>query len=899
MAGLTSNVLSFSTLSSRSVYSRLFELFEKLNVKLCLVPLDPFSKKPSRAGWADPDYDDTTYSWARHVGNVGIVVGRSNLLVIDCDNNETVDFFTKLAQEIDLSVDTLIVQTRRGKHFYYYCEFSHELEKKQFSYNDIKLDILAGNKCQVVSPFSLLKLDEEGNILDPKAKDFVLFEYTPVNVPQKLVELSREKYEALLAKLESFTQKSKKILQLPPYVETTETTENEERELTDEEIEKLVEIVSEYFIEGQRQNLILYLTGYLRKELNISEESILKLYEHLQPIDDPKDRKARIAAIKKTYEKDLANITGLSGLTEVLGEEVAKELCNKIKKTLKLQTKEEDKEQPTQTEYVYVELNRKTKKYARCNYNTLTIEAGAFEKNELIEEYFYVVHYKVFDCCIGKIYAIENPLTKEKKYEIHFISRNPEEPHTVLKGSIQEIWEEMRAKTSYVLNTSVGLNILTAVFNHYLKKGWYEKKQEELPPGFYYLDGQLIAQGFEEKEYTKEDLQKAALFLNEYIYSHPNPPLIASIVKAGILLPLAFAQKQLVLTGKLRKRMRYLYLTGETKSGKTTTALLLACMWNQNSQISNKISYASFNTEARAGKYLSSSTHILIVDEVSKDLETSTVKELLKYAQEDIIARTIQSRSLKQIHYPALAAIVMTSNSHFPEDPALLERFIVFRFRKSDKISAAERAKYEKEDFNRLWPIAQFVWNHIKKNGLRDDYINYATEILKALYQEAEVEADWLDWKFKDDTSETEEEQIYNKEIEFFTAVQKFFSYHVKPKEGVHYAKCVYDALRLGQFGRWIWIDESGFVYISKDFLVELKKSYKCNVRDLEELSDLTGWEKKQKRCEKNDKKTTIWVVSTSVTEFFHRLNYIPRPMSSLEFEEYLANRLPKDSIPF
>jgi hypothetical protein len=108
-----------------------------------------------------------------------------------------------------------------------------------------------------------------------------------------------------------------------------------------------------------------------------------------------------------------------------------------------------------------------------------------------------------------------------------------------------------------------------------------------------------------------------------------------------------------------------------------------------------------------------------------------------------------------------------------------------------------------------------------------------------------------------------------------------------------------YDALKLGQFGRWIWVDDAGFVYISKDFLIELKKSYKCNVRDLEELSDLTGWEKKQKRCEKNDKKTTIWVVSTSVTEFFHRLNYIPRPMNSLEFEEYLANRLPKDSIPF
>jgi hypothetical protein len=505
------------------------------------------------------------------------------------------------------------------------------------------------------------------------------------------------------------------------------------------------------------------------------------------------------------------------------------------------------------------------------------------------------VHNKVLACCIEKLYIIENPLTKEESLEIHFISKNLGKPKVILRGNLQEIWEQLKTKTTYVLDISRALNILTAVLQHYFERNWFEKKKEELPAGFYYLDEQLVAQSFEEKEYTKEDLQKAALFLNEYIYSHPNPPLIASIIKAGILLPFAFCQKQLVLAGKLRKRMRYLYLTGETKSGKTTTALLLQRIWGWD----YKISYASFNTEARVGKHLSNSTHILVVDEVSKDLETSPVKELLKYAQEDIVARSIQSRGLKQIHYPALAALIMTSNSHFPSDPALLERFIVFRFRKLDKISAVERAKYEREDFNKLWPIAQFVWNYVKKNGLRDDYINYATEILKALYQEAEVEAYWLDWEFKDDTSETEEEQVYNREIEFFTAVQKFFNYHVKPKEGVHYAKCVYDALKLGQFGRWIWIDDAGLVYISKDFLIELKKSYKCNVRDLEELSDLTGWEKKQKRCEKGDKKTTIWVVSTSITEFFYKLNYIPRNMSSLEFEEYLANRLPKDIIPF
>jgi hypothetical protein len=717
----------------------------------------------------------------------------------------------------------------------------------------------------------------------------------------------------LLEKLESSLAKPKQPLHLPPYVE------KKEKELTDEEIEKLVEIISEHFIEGQRQNLILYLAGYLRKELNISEESIYKLYEQFQPVDDRKDIKARRAAIRKTFEKELDNITGWSGLVETLGEETARELCNKIKQALNLQpqkTKKKKKDktsleeflqeiqneeieeiaQPNiQNNYVYVEINRKAKKFARCNYNTLCIELGAFEKNEFLDKYFFVVHYKVFDCCIDKIYVIENPLTKEENFEIHFVSKIPAKPYAVIEGSIQEIWEEMKAKTSYILNTSVGLNILTAVFNHYLKQNWYEKKKEELPPGFYYIDNQIVASQFEEKEYTKEDLQKAALFLNEYIYNHQNPKLIASIIKAGLLLPFSFAQKQMVNNGKLRKRMKYLYLYGETKAGKTTTALLLSKIWGTD----YKVNYAGFNTEARVGKHISTSTHIIIVDEVSKDLETNSVKEILKYAQEDLMARTIISKTQKQIQYPALAGIIMTSNAHFPEDPALLQRFLVFRFRSSDRIPAEKRNKYEREDFNILECIGQFAWNHIKNHGLKDDYIDYATEILRNFYKEAEVEAEWLDWEFKDDTSETEEEQAYNREIEFFTAVQRFFNHQIKPKENVPYARCIYDALKAGQFGRWIWVDENGFVYISKDFLIELKKSYKCGIRDLEELSDLTGWEKKQKRCEKGDKKTTIWVVSTSVTEFFHKLNYIPRPMNSLEFEDFLANRLPKDSIPF
>jgi hypothetical protein len=164
----------------------------------------------------------------------------------------------------------------------------------------------------------------------------------------------------------------------------------------------------------------------------------------------------------------------------------------------------------------------------------------------------------------------------------------------------------------------------------------------------------------------------------------------------------------------------------------------------------------------------------------------------------------------------------------------------------------------------------------------------YATEILKAFYEAAEVEAEWLKWAFIHDTAETEEEQEYKREAEFYNAVIKFFTQNIKPREGLSFAKSVYYALKELTFGRWIWIDDNDIVYISKDFLIELKKINRGEIRDLEELSSITGWERKKKRYEYS----IIWVVATSVEDFFYRLNFIPQLLSSTEFKEFLAGKL-------
>jgi hypothetical protein len=229
----------------------------------------------------------------------------------------------------------------------------------------------------------------------------------------------------------------------------------------------------------------------------------------------------------------------------------------------------------------------------------------------------------------------------------------------------------------------------------------------------------------------------------------------------------------------------------------------------------------------------------------------------------------------------------MTSNSHFPEDPALLERFYVFRFRKIDKISAADRAKYEKEDFNCLTPLGQFVFQYVKQHGLRDNYIMYATEILKTFYEEAQIHAEWLDWAFIHDTEETAEEQEYKKEMDFFTALLKFFLQNIKTEKGQNLAQGIYTALKERQFPRWIWCDENYIVYITNDFLLELQKFYRSTIRNLEELKEITGWIKMFKRCYN----TRIRVLQTTVMDIFYRLNLTPDLLSTTEFHEWINNR--------
>ena len=852
-----------------SVFLKVKTFFDKLKINCCYVPLDPYSKKPSVPGWTDPDYDHSSICWARHPGNIGIIPGRSNLIVFDCDSNETIQFFKELARKINLDLNTLVVKTRKGRHYYYYCKFSKELERKQFHNNQIKLDILAGNKCQVVAPFSQLKIDENGNLLDYKTEEYVLFEYEPVNVPEKLVEITREQYETIIFELEKqFKQEQKKEKQAK-----TKTEIQEERELTDDEIEKIIEIIQPYWQEGYRQFFLLYLSGFLRKDLKISEESVARLYEKLiaNINDDPDDFKARNKAIKNTYKKPEEEIAGYSGLCNVLGEEITKKLVSKICEVLNIEYYRIKKN-------IFIEFSEK--KWIRIDNDEKVIEIGKFdEKGEFIKS------YRVF-ICVFEIYVLKNLLNQESfKYEVRCISKHPIEKEFIARGTLQEIWEQIYASTSYVEMPSIGETVLKRLANFYFEKGWYEEKFEELPPGFYYVKENniefIFASQFD-NEYSKEELVKAANLLNEYVSSHPNPQLIASVIKAGLLLPFSFVQKQ----KGTRNLMRWIYLYGTTKAGKTTTAKVIQAIWNHE-YITN---WASFCTEARVAKHLSNSTFTVIVDEVGETIENPNISLMLKMVFEEQIARQIQTKTHKTLTFPALAGIIMTSNTYFPNDPAYLNRFFIFHFPKSTQIPPHQRQKFSKRElFETLPPIGKFVWDYIIQHGWKDNYIEYATEILRALFLETlnEVPA-WVEMEFRTNNEETEEEQEAEKEAIFYSALLSFLHSRVRKSEQ-----------RLGkyQFARDVYADlvdmklgciysDGWNVYITRELLEACKKfNNTFTFKTLAEIAEITGWEKERKKI----KGKTTRVLKTTIVDFLFQLNLIPKRLTKLEFEQFTS----------
>ena len=115
------------------------------------------------------------------------------------------------------------------------------------------------------------------------------------------------------------------------------------------DISQVIEILKPHYNNGIRNDLVLYLSGWLRK-LGVSLEAAEELINELAKDDEEKGN--RIRTLHETYKKqDLDEIAGYSGLLKLLSydcnEDDAKEKLKKVKEIIdkKFETNKDNKKE--------------------------------------------------------------------------------------------------------------------------------------------------------------------------------------------------------------------------------------------------------------------------------------------------------------------------------------------------------------------------------------------------------------------------------------------------------------------------------------------------------------------------------------------------------------------------
>jgi len=318
-----SKVTHFSTLSSKhSKSSELLFKFLELYLKhnLVVIPLSALSKVPSKGFELEKAYEtgQVDYNWEEHDGNIAVVSGFNNLLIIDCDSQEAVTWLE--SQEEFISTAT--VKTRRGHHYWYYLyNVPSEFEKRSFKLNDI--EFLFGRRYAVAPP-STVRHGEE------------IFHYTFIDgydVVQHELNIALLDFEAFKKLLDkAHIRAGKKYEQVKHTAKQYAVNADDQEKLT--AFLQIVQLSKQYYTEGLRQTIWLALAGVARKlhlQKEIVEDILLKeLYEELKDNDS---KKQRLSAVKETYKKPIEKIAGISILIQhVFNEEDAQTALNILRR---------------------------------------------------------------------------------------------------------------------------------------------------------------------------------------------------------------------------------------------------------------------------------------------------------------------------------------------------------------------------------------------------------------------------------------------------------------------------------------------------------------------------------------------------------------------------------------
>ncbi|MEM4976512.1 MAG: hypothetical protein QXT64_04225, partial [Desulfurococcaceae archaeon] len=558
-----------------------------------------------------------------------------------------------------------------------------------------------------------------------------------------------------------------------------ETPKQGVRELSDSEILRIADLLKDAYRPGYRQFLVLYLSGWLAKA-RVRPLSAVKLVKHLcESTGDTDPLKTRLSAVVYSYKKAGINVDeysteiealtgvkpyglereiqeekvkGVSGLQEILestlGEDRALSIIHELSEMLQTLSPYRDS--------IIELLDYERQLYAVANLRKLVIVRAKRVNNALVYK------ERVAVVCPTRVVVYSNPIGGVTKYEVVFEGATLQRPLVVGPALVDEIADRL-AIEGLVYHRKLICDTLSAIIQAFIRKGKAEIKTEIESPGFYLVDGRLVSVRYNIENVDSEKLKQALTLLNELAevwFKHVQDKF-STIVKWGAVAPFSYILKQ------KGRWIPWLYLYGDSATGKTTLGKLVLRMWGLDAK--HEKTGASIDTVARLGYVLSTSTFPVLVNEPGGALSKEDVVEMVKNAVENTTARGKYIRGT-YTEYPALAPLIFTSNKFLPRDDALLRRFKVITFSYGEKIPIEKQKEFKEKVEPRLAVLSEIgrcIAKQVKAQDL--DHID-PKFLLEKCYEIAGLEKPaWINLEY------TESSEVHESILEEF--VERFKKY--------------------------------------------------------------------------------------------------------------------------
>ena len=647
--------------------------------------------------------------------NIGIICGAvsGNLMVLDFDSEEVFyNFLMKLDDDLLNAIrNTWIIKTGKGIHVYF--RTPNPIKTRRF--RDLGIDI-QGEGSYVVAPPSI---HPNGSIYEFK------------RLADSIYILSEGQLNKLLNILEEMRKKpSKEDKQKEPAKQL--------RELTDDQIEKVINLFLPYWVEGRRHILSLAIAGALYWN-GYSLESAKRLIERLCDRAKDEEKDDRIRVVEDTYKK-------------------AKELESKGESILiayKTWFKSSGIPEDKLDELVYKFITTIKGKFVFGFGQFTVLESDNSMivcdfKNCLIRRVWWynignnqIKRWESIATCVPvDIEVIHNEDIEQ--YKIQF--KTQEGQTFSVEGDISEI-SSMLKKTARVTKRQKFEDALSLIISRAVAIGCCRIVRGERVKGILLINNQPTTFDFD-INYTIDELKEALQLLNDFVklseFNKERVAKISKIIKWFVVSGFNYVYKQ------LGHWIPHLYIYGESDTGKTATARFLQNIWHDTSMYS----LGSIDSPYRLGILLSNTTFPIVINEMDFDSLSDEVVELWKNAVDGIIIRTRYGKKVK-----AYGILCFTSNTSIPSNRAIQKRLEIIHFDPQDSIKLIEQKdEFEKLNAKRekLKAIGKFAFNFIKDNieMLKTyDWEALGEIILREAYRTAGLEVPyWIDYEYKEES---------------------------------------------------------------------------------------------------------------------------------------------------